>query len=814
MARYGQLTRRTAGPNIHLMSSPSPSIGQILGHYRILEQIGAGGMGVVYRAHDERLDRDVALKVLPPGALADEPARKRFRKEALALAKLNHPSIATVYDFDTQRDVDFLVYEYIPGVTLKDKLSHGTLPEIEIARLGMQLAKALTAAHKEGVVHRDLKPANLLVTVDGQLKILDFGLAKLIRTSSEEDPTASPSETYVAAGTLAYMAPEQLRGELADLRSDIYSSGAVLYEAATGQRPFPETYVPRLIDSILHEGPRPPGRLNRRVSPALENIILKCLGKEPEQRYQSAAELHVDLERLSTPGRSPTTHTGRYRNFARRWPVFLALCLAAMLAVLMALNTGKRRGRLLNYAGTPHIQSLAVLPLENLSREPEQDYFADGMTDALIANLSKISALRVISRTSVMRYKKVRDPLPKIARELNVDAVVEGSVLQSENRVRIMAELTDAAADRNLWSEQYEGDLRDILVLQSNVAQAIAKEINIRLEPREQTLLVNTRTINPEAYQLYLKGRYYWNKRTQEGLEKSLGYFKQAIEKDPSNSLAYAGLADCYVILAGYNLRPPGEVYPLAQVAAKKALELDGTLAEAHTSLASYVWDYERNWQAGLREYERAIELNPNYATAHQWYSESLMRIGRRDEAIAEIQKAKELDPLSLVMNAVQGFVYYFARQYDQAIAQLKNTLELDTNFYPAHVFLGWNYEQKGMYAEAIAQLQTAMSLSGGSRYVTPGLAHAYAAAGQKARALELLNQLRQSSERSYVDPYDIALIYAALGDKDQGFMWLEKAYWGRSESLTFVKVDPRMDSLRSDSRFRDLLRRLNLPPD
>ena len=752
MARYGQLTRRTAGPNIHLMSSPSPSIGQILGHYRILEQIGAGGMGVVYRAHDERLDRDVALKVLPPGALADEPARKRFRKEALALAKLNHPSIATVYDFDTQRDVDFLVYEYIPGVTLKDKLSHGTLPESEIARLGMQLAKALTAAHKEGVVHRDLKPANLLVTLDGRLKILDFGLAKLIRTSSEEDPTASPSETYVAAGTLAYMAPEQLRGELADLRSDIYSSGAVLYEAATGQRPFPETYVPRLIDSILHEGPRPPGRLNRRVSPALENIILKCLGKEPEQRYQSAAELHVDLERLSTPGRSPTTHTGRHRNFARRWPVFLALCLAAMLAVLMALNTGKRRGRLLNYAGTPHIQSLAVLPLENLSREPEQDYFADGMTDA--------------------------------------------------------------AADRNLWSEQYEGDLRDILVLQSNVAQAIAKEINIRLEPREQTLLVNTRTINPEAYQLYLKGRYYWNKRTQEGLEKSLGYFKQAIETDPSNSLAYAGLADCYVILAGYNLRPPGEVYPLAQVAAKKALELDGTLAEAHTSLASYVWDYERNWQAGLREYERAIELNPNYATAHQWYSESLMRIGRRDEAIAEIQKAKELDPLSLVMNAVQGFVYYFARQYDQAIAQLKNTLELDTNFYPAHVFLGWNYEQKGMYAEAIAQLQTAMSLSGGSRYVTPGLAHAYAAAGQKARALELLNQLRQSSERSYVDPYDIALIYAALGDKDQGFMWLEKAYWGRSESLTFVKVDPRMDSLRSDSRFRDLLRRLNLPPD
>jgi serine/threonine-protein kinase len=787
-------------------------IGQTLGHYCVVEKIGEGGMGVVYRARDTRLDRDVALKVLPAGTLADEVARKRFRKEALALAKLSHPNIATIHDFDTEEGVDFLVTEYIPGVTLSEKLAAGSLPLREIAHLGIQLAEGLAAAHERGIVHGDLKPGNLLVTSDRRLKILDFGMAKLLHP---EGPDATPTitETRAITGTLPYMSPEQLGGERPDPRNDIYSAGAVLYEMATGRRPFPEVRGLRLMDSILHQAPQAPSALNRRVSPALENIILKCLEKEPERRYQSARELRVDLERLGAPAPLVAAETGRRPALAQRWPLVLAGALVILLAVLLGLNVGGLRKRLLGRAGVSRIQSLAVLPLENLSRDPQQDYFAEGMTDALIANLSRISALRVISRTSAMRYKGTREPLSKIARQLNVEAVVEGSVLQSGNRVRIIAQLIDAEADRNLWSDEYERDLQDVLTLQNDVAQAIAREINIKLKPLEQAHLATRRTVNPEAYQLYLKGRYYWNKRTEDGVKKATDYFKQALEQDPSYALAYAGLADCYVILAGYNLLPPKEAYPLAEASAKKALQLDDTLAEAHTPLASFKEDYEWDWRGGLEEYRRAIELNPGYATAHQWYAEALMRLGRYEEAIAEIERAEQLDPLSLVIHAVHGYVYYHARQYDPAVAQFQKTLDLDANFFPAYLFLGWTYEQKGMYGEAVAQLQKAMALPGGdTAEVVAALGHAYAVSGEKARAAQLLSQLKQEAKRRYVDPYQIALVYAGLGEKDRAFASLEEAYRARSEGLTFLKVDPRLDALRSDLRCRDLLRRMHFP--
>ena len=570
-------------------------IGKSISHYRVTEKLGAGGMGEVYRAHDERLDRDVALKVLPAGLLADEPARKRFRKEALMLSKLNHPNIATVHDFDTQEGVDFLVMEYVAGTTLAEKLAGRALPEKEVARLGTQMAAALEEAHEQGVVHRDLKPGNVMVTPKGQAKVLDFGLAKLVRPESETAVTESLTETPAAAGTFPYMAPEQLRGETVDARTDLHALGVLLYEMATGQRPFPEAQGPRLIDAILNTAPVPPSRFQPRLSTELERIILKCLEKEPENRYQSAQEIGVDLRRL---GSSPSVSAVR-EPIASRIPWQRAgvasLAVVAFLAVLFALNVGGLRERLLGPPTPGRIESLAVLPLENISGDPQEDYFADGMTDALIDELAQIGALKVISRTSVMQYKGVKKPLPEIGRELDVDAVVEGSVLRAEGQVRITAQLIEAATDRHLWSKSYQRDMRDVLALQSEVAQAIAREIKIAVTPEEKMRLASARTVNPEAYQLYLIGRFYWNRRSEEGFKNAIDHFQRAIEIDPAFAPAYTGLADSYILLGTWGFVPFKEANPIAKAAAQKALEIDESLAEAHASLGLYhqvVWDW------------------------------------------------------------------------------------------------------------------------------------------------------------------------------------------------------------------------------
>jgi serine/threonine-protein kinase len=790
-------------------------IGEILGHYRILDKLGAGGMGEVYRAHDERLDRDVALKVLPAGLLADESARHRFRKEALALAKLNHPNIEAVYDFDTQAGVDFLVMEYVPGATLSDKLALGPLAEKEILGLGGQLAEGLAAAHEQGVVHRDLKPGNLSVTRDGRLKILDFGLAKLVRPVSDADVTASLTETKAVAGTLPYMAPEQLRGEPVDARTDIYAAGVVLYEMATGRLPFGEKVTTALTDAILHQPPVTPRALNARVSPGLERIVLKCLDKDPESRYQSAKELGVDLRRLAVPTTVPISPRREPRGWGRLSGrgLLAGAAVVVLLAVLFALNVGGLRERLLGRAAAPRIESLAVLPLENLSRDPEQEYFVDGMTEALITDLSKISALRVISRTSVMQYKGVKKALPEIARELKVDAVVEGSVLRVGDRVRITAQLIRAVPEEHLWANSYDRELRDILALHSEVAQAVAAEVRAKLTPDERARLASARPVNPEAYEGYLKGRYYWNKRTEESLKKGISYFQEAIQKDPSYSLAYVGLADSYVVLHGWGFLPAEEAYPKARAAARKALEIDDTLGEAYASLAAVALEYDWDWATAGRQYRRALELNPSYASAHQWYAEYLARAGRHGEAIAEVKRAQELDPLSLIISAVGAYVFYFARQYDQAIEQSRKTLELDPNFAPAHLYRGWSYEGKQMHREAIADLQEAVALSGNSAFTKAALGGVYAAAGQRGEALKVVEELTERSKRSYVSPYYLALIYASLGEKEEALAWLEEAYKKHDSVLLHLKVDPRIDPLRADPRFQDLLRRMNFLP-
>ncbi len=789
-------------------------IGKTLSHYHIVEQIGAGGMGEVYRARDEHLGRDVAIKVLPPGMLTDEAARKRFPKEARALSKLNHPNIQTVLDFDSQDGVDFLVTEYVPGITLSDKLALRALPEKDVTQLGAQLAEGLAAAHEHGVVHRDLKPANLRVTPDGWLKILDFGLAKLVRPMGDratiEGTTESVSETQAGAGTLPYMAPEQLRGENVDARTDIYAAGAVLYEMATGQRPFPETQTTQLIDAVLHRPPVAPRALNPRVSLELEQIILKCLEKEPENRYQSAREVVVDLRRAGAP---VSTATGR-RAPPRRtlWHILLpAVGIAAvvLLLALLGLDLERLRDRLLGGPAPGPITSLAVLPLENLMGDPEQEYFVDGMTEALISELAQIGALKVISRTSVMRFKGTDKSLPEIARDLGVDGIIEGSVLRAGDQIRITAQLIEGATDRHLWASSYERDLSNILALQSEVARAIAREIKIKLTPREQARLASPRPVNTEVYQLYLRGRYHWNKRTQEGFKKGLEFFEQALERDPTYPLAYAGLADTYSLLANYFFLPPQEAFPRAKAAAMKALEIDDTLAEAHTSLAFARHHYDWDWSGAEGEYKRALELNPGYATAHQWYAEYLTTVGRHEEAIAEIGLAQELDPLSLVIDANVGRLLYYTRQYDRAIEELQNTLKLDPNYFWAHVFLGMAFEQKGMYAEAMAEAQKVVALGGGGPNVV--LTRAYAASGRTDDARKVLKALQQRYGED-VESYSMGGIHAALGEKDEAFAWLEKAFDEHSFFLVFLRADPWFDSLRTDPRFADLLGRLSFP--
>jgi len=782
-----------------------------LGHYLIAEKIGAGGMGEVYRARDEHLDRNVAIKVLPPKTFSDDSARKRFRKEAIALSKLNHPNIATIHDFDTQRGIDFLVMEYVPGVTLSERIANHALAEKECTRLGLQLVEGLAAAHEHGVIHRDLKPNNLRLTPDGRLKILDFGLAKLAQPAAPEAETES--ETSTVAGTLPYMSPEHLQGEPVDARSDIWAAGTVLYEMATGHTAFQEKTATATADAILHKPVAPPGRLAHKLSPQLEGIILKCLEKEAENRYQSAKELAVDLRRLSVASAGASIRAAEPKPWRRLMTAAIAgaATLLVVAALLAAFNAGHWRDRLLGRDGQPQVSSLAVLPLINLSRDPEEDYFADGMTEALITDLAKTPDLRVISRTSVMHYKGTEKPLPEIARELHVDAVVEGSVQRSEKRVRISAQLIRAATDQHLWADSYERDLQDILGLQNEVANAITQQVEGRLSQKHEAGRESPSPLNPGAYEAYLKGRFFWNKRDRASLEKSLGYFKEAIAKDPNYALAYAGLADVYVVLGPDWAMAPQDTNEKAKAAAQKALELDDSLAEAHTSLAS-IYHNEWNWQEAERQFKRAIELNPNYATAHHWYSIYLATAGRFDETVKEAEKAAELDPLSLIISASLGNRLNEARRYEDAANQCHKTLDMDPNFGLAYLCLGISSVNEGHFQEGITELQKATELLPGNPYSLGQLGIAYALSGDHARARKILSKLKNPSQ-PYLPAYSIAMVSAGLANKEQTILWLEKGYEKRNDDMVYLKIEPVFDPFHSDPRFQDLIRRIGFPP-
>lgn len=790
-------------------------IGQVLGHYRVVKRLGSGAWGEVYLAHDERLERDVAIKILSSGTLADEEARKRFRMEALTLARLNHPNIGGIFDFDTEDGVDFLVIEYVHGGTLSSRISASPLTEREIALFGVQITDALQEAHENGIIHRDLKPDNIAITSKGQLKVLDFGIAKLFDPASgpfkAETVTQSLDEQHLA-GTVPYMAPEQVRGEHIDSRADIYALGVVLYEMATHQRPFREELSTRLIDAILHRPPVSPRAVNARISPELERIILKCLQKSPEERYQAAREVGVDLRgsgAASVPAAPVTGHGTRSSMW--RWIAVVTLAAGVGAAALFALNTGGWRERWLGRTTSSRISSLAVLPLSNLSHDPEQDYFADGMTEELITDLAQIGALKVISRTSVMKYKGSTKTLPEIARELNVDGIIEGSVQRSGNRVKITAQLIQGATDRHVWARSYDRDLGDILALENEVAQAIAGEIRVSITPQEQVRLARSRPVDPAAYDAYLQGFHYVWSWQKSGPETAIGYFQQAIAKDPNLAMAYVGLADSHIILVDNGFEDPKQGYAKAEEATNRALEIDPRLGDAHRTLGA-VNEYRWNWAGAEREYQLSIQSNPGSVRAHYWYAILLSALGRQSEAVAEARRAVALDPLDLYNRVILGDAFYKARQYENAVNELEKTIALQPDLSPAYSILTKTLLQTGRSTEAISECEKGQASSPDAGAFDPLLSYAYARAGRKTEAVKILQRMHAASAIRYMPPTDFAWVYTGLGDKEQAFHWLETALAQRDTNLERFKVDPIWDPLRSDARFADLVRRVGLP--
>ena len=669
-----------------------------IGRYRVVESLGQGGMGTVYRADDPRLERPVALKVIRDDALKDDAARSRFRLEARALSRLLHPNIATLFDFDSEEGVDFLVFEFVPGETLARLLEAGPLPESRARAIALDVAEALAAAHEQGVVHRDLKPGNVVITPRGRAKVLDFGLAGFLSRHGEGSQATTASHPAPFGGTLAYMAPEQIRGVAVDARTDLHALGALLFEMTTGRRPFdgePATLVYRIVHDMA-----PRLRELRAVSAELEAVVARCLEKTPSRRYPDADALVRALRGEISDAQRATQGSG-----ARGSP---------------AAEVEKGGA----------IRSLVVLPFENRSGDPAQEYFADGMTDALITDLAQIGALRVISRTSAMRFKGAGKAVPEIAGELGVDAVVEGSALRAGDRVRITVQLVEAASDHTLWAKNYERDLTDILSLQGEVARSIADEIRVQVTPAEIARLAPKGPVNPVAHVAYLRGRHLWNRWSDGALRESLARYQEALAADPSYALAYAGLADSYAVLGNTNAMSPADAYPRARAAAEHGLALDPSLPELHASLGYVHRFYDWDWPAAERQFSRALELNPGYATGRRWYAQFLSGMARHGEAIAEAERALALDPLSLIIYTAVGDVCFYARRYDRAISYYRKCLEMDPTFGPGHTDLARALEHIGQPEEAVDEFLKAAGLDRGqprppraSRFSTCGLA-------------------------------------------------------------------------------------------
>jgi len=818
-------------------------------------------MGEVYLAQDMKLGRKVALKILPADVAANKDRMRRFVQEAKAAAALNHPNIAHIYEIGEADGVRFIAMEFVDGVTLREKIHQERIELTKLLRYLQQVAEGLSKAHASGIVHRDLKPDNIMITRDGYAKILDFGLAKLIEvpaTSGPSDDAISEVATTIMnqhsaagiiIGTVGYMSPEQAQGKtkVIDQRSDIFSFGCILFEAATRHQPFAGDSVIKSLHKVVYEPAPPLTDFNPAAPPDLQRIVRRCLAKDPEERHQSIKDVAIELKELHHQMEGPigidgtmpptgdskaasppsddsavkqtastattqsvsvaaptssaeyiTSKIKRHKLAAAVAVIAMVLGAVALIAYLHARNPGVA------------IESIAVLPFQNRSTELDSEYLSDGLAESLIYRLSQLPNLKVSPTSTVFRYKgKDIDPI-KVGQELGVSAVLSGRIVQRGDQLTISADLVDVRNNRLLWGEQYDRKLSDLLATQREIAREIVDKLKLKVSGEEKVLAKHYTESN-EAYQLYLKGRFYWNKRTVETNKKSIEYFNQAIEKDPSFALAYAGLADCYVIRI--NPLQPREKMLKAKAAAIRALELDDSLSEAHTSLARVLAVYDWDSKGAEKEFKRAIELNPRNAIAHQWYGGYFEAIGRHNESIAERKRACDLDPLSLSANSELGLAFYFARDYDQAIEQFQKTLELQPNFSLVDAFLPAAFEQKGKYDQAIAGFQNGIALKGSTElsFLMSGLGHVYGVSGKKAEARALLDELKQMSLQEYVPAESIALVYVGLGEKDQAFAWLEKAYGERSFGVAWLKVEPRWDSLRSDPRFADLLRRVGL---
>jgi serine/threonine-protein kinase len=781
-------------------------VGQTISHYKILAKLGGGGMGVVYKAEDIKLKRPVALKFLPLGLTRDDEAKERFVHEAQAASALDHPNICTIYEIDetTEGQADdgqlFIAMAYYEGETLKKKIERGPLPIDQALDFATQISQGLARAHEAGITHRDIKPANVMVTNRGEVKIVGFGLAKLAgRTKLTKSGTT--------LGTVAYMSPEQAQGAEVDHRTDIWSLGVVLYEMLTGQLPFQAEYEQAVIYGIVNLEPEPVTKRRSEVPVALEQIVKKTLAKKLDERYQQMDELLTDLRALKsgTVERRPSRITS-----PRRMSAYVYRGLAALVVLLGVIG--------IYFWKTTEVEAkqvaIAVLPLKSIAEVPDQDWFTEGMTDALITDLAKIGGMRVISRSSSMQYKGTNKPIPEIARALHVDYVIDGSVLKVGNQIRISAQLINAPKDEHLWADSYEREISNILALQGEIAQVIANQVRVKLTPQEQKRLSSSHPVNPDAQEAYLKGLFYLHQLTQEGVKKSLEYFQQAISKDPNYALPYAGLSEAYS-LSGIGFRnetSPDAVLSQAREAAFKALRIDSTLSDVHTALGEISLFFDHNWREAEERLQKAIQLNPSNAAAHRWYALYLSAMARHEEAIAASKRAYQLDPLSPLTGEFVGLTYYFARLYDQAIKEYQNLLELHPNFGHGHYLLGFAYKEKKMDKEAIDALNKSIALNNKNDHNLAGLGNALAVSGHRSEAMKILEELLTQAKQRYVQSQEISLVYMGLGDKDKAFEFLEKAYQEKTAgSILLLKVAPWLDPLRSDPRFTALMKNVGL---
>jgi eukaryotic-like serine/threonine-protein kinase len=805
-------------------------IAESIAHYRIIKKLGAGGMGEVYLALDTKLNRKVAIKVLRPDSLAEENLKKRLLREAQAAARLDHPNICHVYDVNEVDSVTFIVMQYIEGETLAAEMERQPLELTTALAIAEQAAEALAEAHAHGILHRDIKPHNLMITPRGQLKILDFGLAKQMPSSDSVDYDA-PTATLLSTpghvvGTMPYMSPEQVQGEPLDACSDIFSLGVTLYEMLAGKHPFKDKSAAITMSRILVSDPIPTEQFQAQVSPELQALLSKMLSKDKAARYQSAQDLLRDLRQLparlsandapadAQPAEQVSVITPQETLADRllskagrhKWAA-LALGLALILLVVATSR----------WFSTEHSDSLAILPFTYASSDPQlmanpdREYLSDGLTESIINNLSQLANLKVIARSSVFRYKGKELDVRAIGRELNVRAVLVGQIKQQGDELTITVELMDVQGNRSIWGDTYQRKTADVQSVQKEIARNVSEKLRLKLTGADQTQLAKTYTQSGDAYEAYLKGRYHWNKRTDEGFKQATKFFQEAIDKDPSYALAYTGLADCYTLRSDYGFLAPKDGYALAKGAVTLALKYDDSLAEAHTSLASIKAVTDWDWQGAENEYRRAIELNPNYPTAHHWYAAQLLLQGRLDQALQEIKKAQQLDPLSLGINKDFAVILLYARDYDKALEQCQKTLEIEPDFGTMSTYIAQIYELKQKYPEATAELEKAHAAEPKDSEITYALGQAYALMGKKDEALKVSNDLNQPAKQNVVLPKEAAYLYALLGEKEQAVAVLQKAAEDHYLPVAEVKMDPRLDELRKDPRVVEILRKIGL---